>query len=72
MYVKVRGILVRRINDTILVEFDIDGDEPDGDMHWIPVSSIHKGDEWRLTNEFSTEIVEFRLLRWKAIEIGVD
>jgi hypothetical protein len=71
-YVKVKGILVRRTHNAILVEFDIDGDEPDGDMHWIPVSLIHGGDERRLTNELSTEIVEFKLMRWKAIELGVD
>lgn len=68
-YVPVKAVFVARTRDAILV--DVDMVNITGDHKWIPLSLIHAADERRLNNAVATDIVEFRLMAWKASQIGL-
>lgn len=72
-YVRVKAILVHIRPDAVLfdIELDPDGDD-DGDERWIPKSLIHGGDLLtKIKQSNITEIVEFRLMEWKAKQLGL-
>nr|WP_295465291.1 hypothetical protein [Mesorhizobium sp.] len=68
-YARVTCILIVATKDAICVDTDPDGDEIV--QAWIPKSLIHGGDLLRLGNDHSTDRVTFRLMEWKARELGL-
>lgn len=68
-YVKVKVILITRTRDALLVDCKLDG--VDMRKAWIPLSLVHSADEKKVGNNHATDIVEFRLREWKAMELGL-
>lgn len=69
-YVKVECILIVRTKDAICVDVSpIDSEFMD--KRWIPLSLIHGADEARIGNDHSSDVVSFRLMDWKARELGL-
>lgn len=67
-YVKVKVILIAKTRDAILIDCDLDGPMRKA---WIPLSLVHIADELKIGNDHSTDIVEFRLREWKALELDL-
>lgn len=69
-YTRVRCILITKTRNAILVDIAPE-DASEIEQRWIPLSLIHGGDESKIGNDHSTDIVEFRLMEWKARELGL-
>lgn len=72
-YVKVKAVLIYAPQDRDAIYFEFGYQSPeDSQLEWIPKSLIHGGDLLKLTNELQTELVEFRMMEWKARKLGLD
>lgn len=69
-YVRVNCILIARARNAILVDV-APPDSRDIDKQWIPLSLIHGADERNIGNDHATDEVSFRLMEWKARELGL-
>lgn len=67
-YAKVRAIYISSTRDAVMVDCNIKGKERSA---WIPKSLIHSADLSKFTHEMETEIVDFRLMEWKAEELDL-
>lgn len=63
-YVKVKVVLEYMTRDAALLKFD-------GKHEWVPRSTIHGGDDLKLARMPRGTTATFRLLDWKAEEIGL-
>lgn len=68
-YVKVKVILIARTRDALLIDCELEG--TDERCAWVPLSLIHAADEKRIGNNHATDIVEFRMREWKAMELNL-
>lgn len=68
-YAKVRVILVSKSRNALLCAYTNNHDKRP--PFWIGLSLIHGVDERDITNARATDVVEFRLMKWKARELDL-